>query len=52
MFQFFAESLQPFDVVVLATGHKAFDYDFVNSISSLEIDTRGPFAPGSNTLRA
>jgi UDP-N-acetyl-D-glucosamine dehydrogenase len=36
-------SLASYDVVLLATGHSAFDYELVHQNASLIVDTRGVF---------
>jgi UDP-N-acetyl-D-glucosamine dehydrogenase len=38
-----AASLASYDVVLLATGHSAFDYELVRQNASLIVDTRGVF---------
>ena len=50
--QLTAEMIASFDVVLLATDHDAFDYDLIQSKSSLVIDTRGKFLPSSGIIRA
>jgi len=38
-----AASIASYDVVLLATGHSAFDYELVRQSASLIVDTRGVF---------
>lgn len=38
-----ADSLTEYDVVLLATSHKAFDYDLIQQHAKLIIDTRGVY---------
>lgn len=48
-----AESIASFDVVLLATNHKAFDYDLIQKNAKLVIDTRGVYLkPQSNIVKA
>ena len=46
------QTLESFDVVVLATDHDEFDYSLIETHSQLLIDSRGRFAPGENIVRA
>ena len=46
-------SLASYDVVLLATGHSAFDYELVRQNASLIVDTRGVFPnPSPNVVQA
>lgn len=47
-----AESINEFDVVLLATDHDAFDYELISRHSKLLIDSRGRFSPGAHIVRA
>lgn len=47
-----AETLAGFDAVVLATDHDVFDYELIESCSTMLIDTRGRFSPSSHVIRA
>ena len=38
-----AESIASYDVIVLATNHDAFDYDFIRRNARLIVDTRGVY---------
>jgi UDP-N-acetyl-D-glucosamine dehydrogenase len=38
-----AESVASYDVIVLATNHDAFDYDFIRQHARLIVDTRGVY---------
>ncbi|MDC1164927.1 nucleotide sugar dehydrogenase [Gammaproteobacteria bacterium] len=39
------ESIQNYDLVVLLTRHKAFDYDLIKESAKLILDTRGVYKP-------
>ena len=39
------ESIQNYDLVVLLTKHKAFDYDLIKESAKLILDTRGVYKP-------
>jgi UDP-N-acetyl-D-glucosamine dehydrogenase len=43
-------SLKKFDLVVLLTKHKDFDYPLIKKYSKRIIDTRGVFAPNKKTV--
>lgn len=45
-----AENLEQFDCVVIATAHKAFDYDLIKQHSKLVIDSRGVYRQQSNNI--
>lgn len=48
-----AESIASYDVLLLATNHKAFDYDLIQKNAKLIIDTRGVYLkPLSNVVKA
>lgn len=48
-----AESIASYDVVLLATNHKAFDYDLIQKNAKLIIDTRGVYLnPQPNVVKA
>jgi UDP-N-acetyl-D-glucosamine dehydrogenase len=38
-----SQSIASYDVVLLATSHKAFDYDLIKQYASLIVDTRGVY---------
>lgn len=44
-----AETIGQFDCIVLATAHKAFDYELIAQHAQLVIDTRGEFKQFKNT---
>jgi len=47
------ESLSRYDVVLLATDHETFDYQFIKEHASLIVDTRGIYREGgSNIVKA
>ncbi len=46
------ELLNDSDVVVLATDHDYFDFEFIQKNSNLIIDTRGKFTPSKKIIRA
>ncbi|MBI3286026.1 MAG: nucleotide sugar dehydrogenase [Burkholderiales bacterium] len=48
-----AESIASYDVVLVATNHKAFDYDLIQKNAKLIIDTRGVYLnPQPNIVKA
>ena len=48
-----AESIAAYDVLLLATNHKAFDYDLIQKNAKLIIDTRGVYLePLPNVVKA
>jgi len=48
-----AASIASYDVVLLATNHKAFDYDLIQKNAKLIIDTRGVYLnPQPNVVKA
>lgn len=48
-----AESIASYDVLLLATNHKAFDYDLIQKNAKLIIDTRGVYLdPIPNVVKA
>jgi UDP-N-acetyl-D-glucosamine dehydrogenase len=48
-----AESIASYDVVLLATNHKAFDYDLIQKNAKLVLDTRGVYLdPQPNIVKA
>ena len=47
------ESILSYDVVLLATNHKAFDYKLIQETAKLTIDTRGVYLdPLPNVVKA
>jgi UDP-N-acetyl-D-glucosamine dehydrogenase len=47
------ETIASYDVLLLATNHKAFDYELIRSHAKLIIDTRGVYLnPGPNVVKA
>lgn len=48
-----AESIASYDVLLLATNHKAFDYELIQKHAKLIIDTRGIYLnPQANVVKA
>jgi UDP-N-acetyl-D-glucosamine dehydrogenase len=48
-----AESLSEFDCVLVATDHKAFDYDLIKRHAMLVVDARGVYKePAKNIVKA
>jgi UDP-N-acetyl-D-glucosamine dehydrogenase len=48
-----AEVLKAQDVVLLATDHELFDYDFIRRHARLIVDTRGVYLdPADNVVKA
>jgi UDP-N-acetyl-D-glucosamine dehydrogenase len=48
-----AEAIGSYDVVLLATDHRAFNYDLIQKNAKLIIDTRGVYLkPMSNVIKA
>ena len=47
------QSLAAYDVVLLATNHKAFDYPMIRQHARLIVDTRGVYLdPAPNVVKA
>ena len=46
------ESLNSYDLILLATDHDAFDYELIKVNSKVIVDTRGRFQPCKNIFRA
>jgi len=47
-----AESLANYDLIILATDHDIFDYEFILKHSKYVIDTRGRYRRGEKIIRA
>jgi len=48
-----AETLRRYDLVLLATDHKAFDYELIKRHAQLIVDTRGTYLePAANVVKA
>lgn len=46
------ETLQRYDLVLLATNHSDFDYEMIRQNSQLIVDTRGVYRDEANVIRA
>ena len=46
------ENIAAFDLILLATDHEAFDYDFINKEAKIIVDTRGIFKKSDKVFRA
>jgi UDP-N-acetyl-D-glucosamine dehydrogenase len=45
-------NIAAFDLILLATDHEAFDYDFINKEARIIVDTRGIFKKSDKVFRA
>ncbi len=46
------KNLNNYDLILLATDHDSFDYDFIKQNSKIIVDTRGRFETNSKIIRA
>ena len=46
------DTINSYDLVLLATDHDSFDYDLIGKESKIIIDTRGRFQKSEKVLKA